>query len=817
MKLDFNQSNVHEMIGMGEAQVSQMKASPLAFDILSKRIYKNKVKAPIQELACNAKDAHVMAGTPNRPIEVKLPNSLDPEFYVKDWGPGLSEDEVKNLYMTYFMSTKSESDDFTGAFGLGSKSPFCYVDQFWVTSAQNGIQTTYLAFKNNQGVPSISKVEGSTGPAPDDWQHGLRVGFPAAAEDFSRFSEEAANVFRWFDVKPKVKGSYKPQTDQAVMSHEHFLVLPNAQAFNRYHNVPEDSFVQMGSVGYRVEDDAGLLNQLSAAKKGLLKCGIVLKVGIGTVSVTASRESLEYDPLTINAIDKHLDLVIDALVNHAANVIGVDSSSRNLNDILNGLSVFRKHLLVSEWQNFVAEAVHAKLKAQKPDFDLTAKAVGELMHQTYQTLPGWVGAGDAIGVSVFVNAKRGLTQKAVKDGYIGNTAATVSLTKGNIAVVVDDVTYAANRCKAALESGIYGEIFFVSGKDKAQKQEMAERISAHFCHIPVIAASSLPRGKEPERSARAAGAGGSRQKIDDRLSFFADEQVNLFVGGTQKVVRLEEALKQTSTYLTGNFTTSSVRNFTGSGSICFEDLRTVLRNVTCLHEGISEQKLDAVIVFSSSQVQKLRVQQSLKQWDLELLEFLRENKAEIKKHLLALPGYLIGTRHGTYRSQSSDAKAMENALTTHLVSWLGDRRAWTTLRGDASQRFLDVFLHALEPGVKVVVLRIAEALGYELAKGPQEQPAYSSSEKAWEFLRFFTQLIPDEQEVLKPLLKAIECGRDKEFYSLVKSKTEFFKSLDTHGAFVRMLQDSPSDAAKVYNALWNLGEEAASVGLKLVA
>ena len=111
----------------------KIQASSKAFDILSSNIYQNKVRAVVREISCNAVDAHTAAGNPD-PIKVHLPTTLEPHFSVRDFGIGLSDEDVREIFTTYFCSTKTSSNDFVGALGLGSKSPFCLVDSFTVTS-----------------------------------------------------------------------------------------------------------------------------------------------------------------------------------------------------------------------------------------------------------------------------------------------------------------------------------------------------------------------------------------------------------------------------------------------------------------------------------------------------------------------------------------------------------------------------------------------------------------------------------------------------------------------------------------------------------
>jgi HSP90 family molecular chaperone len=54
--------------------------------LLSSKLYSNKIQTAIRELCSNAWDAHVAAGNENIPFEVHLPNSLSPEFKVRDFG-----------------------------------------------------------------------------------------------------------------------------------------------------------------------------------------------------------------------------------------------------------------------------------------------------------------------------------------------------------------------------------------------------------------------------------------------------------------------------------------------------------------------------------------------------------------------------------------------------------------------------------------------------------------------------------------------------------------------------------------------------------
>lgn len=131
MKLTHDKDNIATINNTrGNISSFKMKRSAKAFSILSSGIYANKIRAIIRELSCNAYDSHVEAGKKDVPFEVHLPTHFEPYFYVRDYGTGLTHQQVFDVYTTYFESTKTDSNDYIGALGLGSKSPFSYTENF---------------------------------------------------------------------------------------------------------------------------------------------------------------------------------------------------------------------------------------------------------------------------------------------------------------------------------------------------------------------------------------------------------------------------------------------------------------------------------------------------------------------------------------------------------------------------------------------------------------------------------------------------------------------------------------------------------------
>jgi hypothetical protein len=292
---------------VGQIGEFRIRNSAKAFNILSSGLYANKVRAIVRELSCNAVDSHVAAGKQGTPFDVHLPNSLEPWFSIRDYGTGLSADQVTNIYTTYFESTKTESNEFIGALGLGSKSPFSYTDNFTVTAIKNGVKGVYTAFINDAGVPSIAKMmeEQTTDPA------GVEVRFAVEDRyDFDKFRSEARYVYQYFKLRPVISGNRDFTFKDPEYKEEN--IIPGVH----YSTDKNRSYAVMGNIVYPIEVPNA--DKALGGLHSLLSCGIVMEFNIGELDFQASREGLSYIPQTINAIKTKLEALNAQLSIHIA-------------------------------------------------------------------------------------------------------------------------------------------------------------------------------------------------------------------------------------------------------------------------------------------------------------------------------------------------------------------------------------------------------------------------------------------------------------------------------------------------------------------
>lgn len=307
MKLDVAVNEV-VLSNVGITGEFKIRNSAKAFKILSDGLYSNKIRAIVRELSCNAVDSHVGAGKATTPFEVHLPTILEPWFAVRDFGMGLDGHQVVNIYTTYFESTKTDSNAFIGALGLGSKSPFSYTENFTVTAIKDGVQRIYSAFINEAGVPSIVEM----GEQLTDEGNGVEVKFSVTdRNDYRSFANEARNVFTWFEHKPTITGVQGFEHNE--FNYKEKNVVPGVHIMES----GRSSFALMGNISYPM-DNIPEVEKHFGNLSHLLGCNLVMEFQIGEIDFAASREQLSYIPLTLDSIRKKLELLNASLAGHLA-------------------------------------------------------------------------------------------------------------------------------------------------------------------------------------------------------------------------------------------------------------------------------------------------------------------------------------------------------------------------------------------------------------------------------------------------------------------------------------------------------------------
>ena len=265
--------------------------------ILRNQLYSDKIQAVIREYCTNAMDANIDAGVPDCPIQVSLPNSFSPVFKVRDFGKGLSEEQVYNVYISFGDSSKRNTNDQTGCLGLGSKSAFSYVDSFTLTSYHGGTKSVYSAYIDESEIGRIDRLVCE----PSDEPSGIEVAIAVKSGDFRQFSDKCFDVLKYFSPKPIIHNDNALQASIDTFDKNPILATDNWSIFkdSRWGYNKFSLNVVMGNVAYPVNMDAlGIGRDFASYIYSFRYMEIALKAPIGAVKNNASREALDYNPKT---------------------------------------------------------------------------------------------------------------------------------------------------------------------------------------------------------------------------------------------------------------------------------------------------------------------------------------------------------------------------------------------------------------------------------------------------------------------------------------------------------------------------------------
>jgi hypothetical protein len=476
-----NDVNVVTLTNVGTVGEFRIRNSAKAFSILSSGLYSNKIKAIIRELSCNAVDSHVAAGKADVPFEVHLPTMLEPWFSVQDFGLGLDGDQVTNIYTTYFESTKTDSNDFIGALGLGSKSPFSYTENFTVTAIKDGIKRIYSAFINEMGVPSIAEM--NTEPTSEG--NGVEVKFSVVnRRDYDSFKHESQNVFKYFKNKPKVTGT---AFTHSVVTYTEKDIVPGVHTTNSDYG---SSIALMGNICYPLNISEPEKHFPDTHK--LLSCGLVIEFNIGELDFAASREELSYVPITIASIKRKLDLLNANLAKHLASKADVIKSEWERAFYLTEQS--RTRLYAAAASKYVADTKFPLFDSSQYHGRKTfIFPVAELKARNIDIIGRYVGTSKS--------HKIGLAQANIKGVY--TLATTIPVEKEVVIVLNDLKTGAMARAQYHYSTASYADsnknIYCIShsSPDLAVRQAEYNKIIKELHNPPVVIMASALKKKEP--------------------------------------------------------------------------------------------------------------------------------------------------------------------------------------------------------------------------------------------------------------------------------------------------------------------------------
>jgi len=278
--------------GMQQSRAFHFEFNEIMFKTLSEA-YSDPIRAVIRELACNSSDAHQMAGTQNKRFEIHLPTTHEPEFIIRDFGTGMDDQEINDLFTMYGGSNKRNSNDVIGALGIGSKSPYAYTQMYNVTTTKNGVTRTYVCHVEN-GMPRLTPDKVYATP---DAPNGVTVQFPVKEKDIWEFENKAKIALEFFQPMPKINiSNFSAHKTEYLLKGDMWGLRKEART--AAHGFTTRAI--MGKVQYQIGGiDESRTNSL---QKKILEMPIDMHFPLGALEFAPSRETLKLSEKTIKAV-----------------------------------------------------------------------------------------------------------------------------------------------------------------------------------------------------------------------------------------------------------------------------------------------------------------------------------------------------------------------------------------------------------------------------------------------------------------------------------------------------------------------------------
>ena len=155
-----------------------LEVNDVLFKTLLDNLYSNVHESVFRELIANAVDSQKSVNVLD-PIKIQIPSTTYPQFIIRDYGSGLSPEDVIKYLNTLLSSGKKGLEYTVGQFGLGSKAILVLVSEYNINSYFNGIKYKFRFVRENSGIPELIHI----GEEPTEEKNGLEYIVNFSSED----------------------------------------------------------------------------------------------------------------------------------------------------------------------------------------------------------------------------------------------------------------------------------------------------------------------------------------------------------------------------------------------------------------------------------------------------------------------------------------------------------------------------------------------------------------------------------------------------------------------------------------------------------
>lgn len=295
-----------ESIVVGETKSKRFSISDskIIYDILRNKLYKDPIGAICREIASNSRDANREAKRGNVPITIEIVTSgLDAlgissnlSIAFHDSGLGITPDRMDDIFIVYGESTKRDTNEQTGGYGLGAKTPFAYSDTFSVKTVCDfegkRMKYFYVAAidKEEKGMMYLFRTEETTDPT------GTTVTVPIKnQQDRDRFETSCVNYTQAWDVLPLYKNFRRTNNNVERQKFGGFeLWYSDRDIFTNCDNV----VILIDGIPYPYPGE-----HLPSAMQNIFGT-LVIPFENGVFDLSGGREEIQYIKTNITILDK---------------------------------------------------------------------------------------------------------------------------------------------------------------------------------------------------------------------------------------------------------------------------------------------------------------------------------------------------------------------------------------------------------------------------------------------------------------------------------------------------------------------------------
>jgi hypothetical protein len=287
------------------------------FEMLSKSLYSNPIGSIIREITSNCFDSHKEAKI-DLPVMIKKTYDYDEEsdfISFIDYGVGLSPYRIKTIYMNWFSSTKRETNDLIGGFGLGSKSPLSYQDLFYINTVSN--EVTLL--DNDAKVPYCNKLRTIKLRENTEYQYVFHKGESKPQLDL--LSKQITTKHKGTEIKLAIKSgdTYKFQSEIGKQLCYFDNVYVEGFGVNNIYKIYEGKYFKYRNVNQYNDEFHIILGKVSYPidweQIGMkpIEIEVGVKFEVGEIDVTPSRESLRYTEETKAIVKERIEKALEEI------------------------------------------------------------------------------------------------------------------------------------------------------------------------------------------------------------------------------------------------------------------------------------------------------------------------------------------------------------------------------------------------------------------------------------------------------------------------------------------------------------------------